>query len=137
MSIISMWISQAEEKNKTLKNILTILWYAILVLALFLAVKDMGMLTHGMTKVGVILLAAMFPELYVILHLISTSSMGVGFFSGSPIESKMSTSWFKPSGGASSWLGGSKAAKAAKAAAPSPDMDMGTPTETTDSSSLF
>jgi len=63
---------------------------AILGLAIFLAIKDMGMIPHTATKIWVLALALLLPELFLILHGISTSSLGVSFFSGSPVEAHAS-----------------------------------------------
>jgi len=84
-----------DSKNQTFKNFVMAMQFAVFALAIFLAVKDLNLLSHMSTKVWVFLLAALMPELYVILHGISSSSMGVGFFSGSPVESKLSGSDIK------------------------------------------
>lgn len=101
---------------------MNVLQLVIIGLAIFLAVKDIGMVPHTSTKIWVIALAVLMPELFVILHGISTSSLGVNFFSGSPIEAHVSS--FKHGA----------ASKAAKAAA-SLDLDSSDPTDS--SSSLF
>lgn len=98
MSLLCMWLASQEEKNKSTRMIIQVIFYVLLALAVFLAVKDMGLLSHTSTKIFVLLLAIIFPELYIILHGISTSSMGVNFFTGSPIESKMGSGFFKPKG---------------------------------------
>ena len=110
MSILSVWLASQQEKNKGMRMMITVLWFLVLALAIYLAIKDMNLLTHTSTKIWVFLLAIVFPELFLILSGISTSSMGVGFFSGSPVESRMSSNWFKPK--SKSWGGGSKAAAA-------------------------
>jgi len=150
MSLLSFWLASQEEKKKSTRMIIQIIFFVLLALAIFLAVKDLGLLTNSTTKVGVILLAAFFPDLYILLHLISTSSMGVGFFSGSPVESKMSGDWFKPSSkSASGGGGGWGRSKSGMGGGGAPDMgmpDMGmpggdmsspTPTVSDSSSSLF
>ena len=68
------------------KKSIQILYYILTAVAIFLAIKDMSFLERTSTKVWVFLLSIFFPELFVILHGISTSSMGVSFFTGSPIE---------------------------------------------------
>ena len=110
MSILSVWLASQEEKNKGTRMMITVLWFLFLALAIYLAIKDMNLLTHTSTKIWIFGLAVIFPELFVVLHGVSTSSMGVGFFSGSPVESKMGSDWFKPKG--KSWGRGSKAAAA-------------------------
>lgn len=149
MSLLSIWLASQEEKNKGTRMIIIVIFGVLLALAVFLAMKDMGLLAHTSTKVFVLLLAVTFPELYVILHGISTSSMGVGFFSGSPVESKMGSDWFKPKSksfgrgskaaaamdmDASSSLGGDMGVGGASAMPKAPDMS--TPM-TDSSSSLF
>lgn len=86
MSLLAVWLSSTEEKNKMLKKTIQILYYVLTALAIFLAIKDMSFLERTSTKVWVFLLSIFFPELFVILHGLSTSSMGVNFFTGSPIE---------------------------------------------------
>jgi hypothetical protein len=110
MSILSVWLASQEEKNKGMRMMITVLWFLVLALAIYLAIKDMNLLTHTSTKIWVFALAIAFPELFIVLTGISTSSMGVSFFSGSPVESSMSSNWFKPKG--KSWGRGSKAAAA-------------------------
>lgn len=110
MSILSVWLASQEEKNKGMRMMITVLWFLVLALAIYLAIKDMNLLTHTSTKIWVFALAIAFPELFIVLTGISTTSMGVGFFSGSPVESRMSSNWFKPKG--KSWGRGSKAAAA-------------------------
>jgi hypothetical protein len=111
-----------DSKSKTFKSVVMVLQFAIFVLAVFLAVKDLNLLSHMSTKIWVFLLAALMPELYVVLHGISSSSMGVGFFSGSPIESKLSGGDIKKMMSAASKL-------VPDVTSPTPDMG--------DSSSLF
>jgi hypothetical protein len=154
MSLLCIWLASQEEKNKSTRMIIQVIFWVLLALAVFLAVKDMGLLSHTSTKVYVLLLAILFPELYVILHGISTSSMGVNFFTGSPIESKMGSDWFKPKG--KSWGHGAKTSAMDMDASSSLGSDMGmgasmgygagsmpkgadmaTPTATDTSSSLF
>jgi hypothetical protein len=86
MSLIAVWLASTEEKNKMVKKSIQILYYILTAVAIFLAIKDMSFLERTSTKVWVFLLSIFFPELFVILHGISTSSMGVNFFTGSPIE---------------------------------------------------
>lgn len=95
MSLIAVWLASVEDKNKTLKKTIEILYYILTALAIFLAIKDMSFLERGSTKVWMFLLCLFFPELFIVLHGISTSSMGVSFFGGSPIE-KHSHKWFTP-----------------------------------------
>lgn len=140
MSLLSIWLASTESKDKGVRRTVQIVFWALLVLAVFLAVKDMGLLQHTTTKIWVLLLAISFPELYIILHGISTSSMGVNFFTGSPVESKIGGDWFKPKG--KSWGHKGMAAESSSlsemnygAAAKAPEMPSPGPMDTT--SSLF
>jgi len=96
MSLLSIWLASQEEKNKGTRMIIQVIFGVLIALAVFLAVKDMGLLSHTSTKVWVLILAVTMPEIYIILHGVSTSSMGVNFFTGSPVESKMGSDFFKP-----------------------------------------
>jgi hypothetical protein len=137
MSLLSIWLASTEQKDKGVRRTVQIIFWVLLAVAVFLAVKDMGLLQHTSTKIWVLLLAITFPELYIILHGISTSSMGVSFFTGSPVESKMGADWYKPH--AKSWGHGdvdsSSLSEMKFDAAPKPP-PMATP-GSTDSSSLF
>lgn len=86
MSLFGWLMCQSDTKKSPMTLFWNIIWLAILALAIFLAIKDMGMLTHTSTKIWVLLLAIAWPEGFVILQGISTSVQGIGFFSGSPIE---------------------------------------------------
>ena len=123
MSLLCIWLASQEEKNKSTRMIIQVIFWVLLALAVFLAVKDMGLLSQTSTKVWVFLLAISFPELYLVLHGISTSSMGVNFFTGSPIESKMGSEWFKPKG--KSWGHSAKASAMDMDASSSLGSDMG------------
>jgi hypothetical protein len=63
----------------------TVLMIAALLLAIYLAIRDLNFLPSTSTKIAVLALAAIYPDLYILLHWISTSSAGVGFLSGSPV----------------------------------------------------
>ena len=78
-----------------LKKTIQILYYILTAVAIFLAIKDMSFLERTSTKVWIFLLSIFVPELFVLLHGISTSSMGVNFFTGSPIEAH-AHSWYTP-----------------------------------------
>ena len=82
--------NKAVSQTQVAKALMNLLYIAIVAVAIFLAVRDMSMLTHTTTKVWLFLLAVTVPELYVILHGISSSSMGIGFFSGSPVQGSAS-----------------------------------------------
>ena len=137
MSLLSIWLASTETKDKAVRRTVQVIFWVLLALAVFLAVKDMGLLQHTSTKIWVLLLAITFPELYIILHGISTSSMGVNFLTGSPVESKIGGDWFKPKG--KSWghkgMESSSLSEMNYGAAPKAP-EMSTP-GSTESSSLF
>jgi hypothetical protein len=56
--------------------------FLLLAVAVYLAVKDMKYLPKTSTKIWVLLLSILAPEVYVILHGISSSSQGISFFAG-------------------------------------------------------
>lgn len=70
---------------KTASGIVTVVYFILFVLAIYLAARDMQFLPNTSTKVWVLLLAFFLPDLYVLLHGISSSAQGAGFFSGSPM----------------------------------------------------
>ena len=119
------WLCGIGDKHETSAwtMFLNVIYLVLLGLAIFLAIKDMGMVPHTATKIWVLALALFVPELFIILHGISTSSMSVNFFSGSPIEAHAGS--FKR--GAS--------VKAAKAAADSLGLGLDSSDLTGDSSS--
>jgi hypothetical protein len=120
MSLLSMICAQHQIKKGPWRTAAWVLYVLLFVLAIFLAIKDINLLSHTTTKLFVLALAVLIPELYVILHGISSSSMGVSFFTGSPIESRMLQGW-GGDGGVKSKLGA--------------DVELPSPSET--SSSLF
>ena len=88
MSLLSAFIASQDVKSGRMRATLQAIYIFILAFSIFLAIKDLNLLQHTSTKVWVMILAIFMPELYVILHGISTSSMSVNFFSGSPVESQ-------------------------------------------------
>ena len=89
MAIPLVLICSANDKSgqgvKTAATIIAVIYFVLFVLALYLAIRDMQFLPHTSTKVWVFLLAFFLPDLYVLLHGISSSAQGVGFFAGSPM----------------------------------------------------
>ena len=130
--MLSMCLGCQDEKNKGARITIMVVYGVVLALALFLAIKDIGLVIHTGTKIGIVLLALAMPELFCILHLISTSSMGVGFFSGSPIESKMSE-YFAPT----KMMQASGRRMTADMSAPNMMAEMSTPSSGSDASSIF
>jgi hypothetical protein len=70
---------------KTVSSTVTILYIILFVLAIYLAIRDMKFLPNTSSKIWLLLLAVLLPELTVILHGLSSSSQGIGFFDGSPL----------------------------------------------------
>ena len=89
MTLLGMVCADHDTRPSTLKTVARLLYAGIFILAIVLAIKDMNLLSSLSTKLWVLALAVILPELYVILHGISSSSMGVNFFTGSPIEARV------------------------------------------------
>ena len=90
-----------DERNKANHCIGTVavaVVLGVLGLSLYLASRDMSLLSNGATKVWVFLLALLMPELYVVLHGVSSSSAGLGFFEGAPVEggAGLKADWLTP-----------------------------------------
>ena len=81
----------SQAKNHAKNTLMTFLYVAITGLAVFLAIMDMSALDGTATKIWLFLLAICVPELYVILHGISSSSLGLPFFSRTLLEFPSST----------------------------------------------
>ena len=60
-------------------------YFVLCVLAIYLAIRDMQFLPNLSSKVWVLIFALMCPEIYTILHGLSSSAQGIGFFAGSPM----------------------------------------------------
>lgn len=115
MGIFDMWHVTADERDKGKKMFWSTFYVLAFVLAVYLAIKDMHLLPNTASKIWVLLLAVIWPEGFIVLTGISTSSMGVGFFSGTPITAAGSD-WFKPKGS----MGGTMSFDAPLGASPSP-----------------
>jgi hypothetical protein len=72
--------SDRSNSARAINAIVNILYIALTILAIFLAIRDMSTLPGTASKVWLFLLALCMPELYVIVHGLSTSSMGQSFF---------------------------------------------------------
>ena len=81
-----------DKASEALHSIFTVLSFVVFVLSLYLGVRDMSHVRSGWTKFWVMALAIFMPELYVILHGIQSSAMGVPFFKGTPVDSIRSMS---------------------------------------------
>ena len=90
MSTLALLVSLTDQDNKnhtsrSFNTAFTWLYVAAGALAIYLAVRDMGMQVRTSTKMWVFLLALLEPGLYVCLHGISTSISGANFLSGSSV----------------------------------------------------
>ena len=85
MTLLSILLLRDEKKDK-LRSVFFIIFIVLLVLSLFLCYKDTKNVGSRSTKFWLYLMAIVFPDLYVILHGIQTSSMNSGFFSSSPSD---------------------------------------------------
>jgi hypothetical protein len=89
MSTLALLVSLTDQdKNnstRSFNSLLTWLYLAAFGLAIYLAIRDMGLQVRSSTKMWVFLLAALEPGLYICLHGISSSMSGAGFFAGSPV----------------------------------------------------
>ena len=87
LSFMHSVTSTDKQKSTAATNTtVSVCYLIVLALALYLAFRDMGALPGTGPKVWLFLLAAAFPDLYVILHGLSSSSMGVGFFSDAMVD---------------------------------------------------
>ena len=89
MALPMLFVCSTNDKSgqgmKTVASVIGLVYIVLFVLAIYLAIRDMQFLQHTSTKVWVLLLALLVPELYVVLHGISSSAQGVSFFAGSPM----------------------------------------------------
>lgn len=91
MSLLSYLssVTCTEKNNNTAKVInalATVVYFAVFALAIFLAIRDMNSLDTTASKVWLFVFALFAPELYVIIHGLSSSSMGMPFFSETAVE---------------------------------------------------
>ena len=78
--------NDANNSAKSFNTVVSFLYFAIFALAIFLAIRDSGTLPGTTPKIWLFLFAIFSPELYVIIHGLSSSSMGIPFFSETPVE---------------------------------------------------
>ena len=83
--VANMTNNERSNTAKVFNTTSMFLIFAVTVLAVYLAIRDMGLQVHSSTKIWVFILAIFEPVFYVVLHGISTSLSGVGFFQSSPI----------------------------------------------------
>lgn len=120
------WLGLNSDKRQATAwgMLINVIQLVLLGLALYVAIKDIGLIEHTATKIWVIVLAALVPELFLCLHGLSTSASGISFFGGAPIEARASSFTRRVS------------SKAARAASDSLGLDTSDLTEDS-SSSLF
>lgn len=89
MSFPLIVVGKADDKSshmtKITATVILIIYFVLLIMAIYLAVRDMQFLPRTSTKMWVLALSIIFPDLYVLLHGVSSSSQGVPFFAGSPM----------------------------------------------------
>jgi hypothetical protein len=90
MSLLPYLISATStDRNNTAKAInglVTVLFLVLQAVAAYLAIRDMASLEGTAPKIWLFLFAVFAPEVYVAIHGLSSSSMGVGFFSESLVD---------------------------------------------------
>lgn len=82
-------VTCTEKDNNTAKVInamATIIYFVVFALAIFLAIRDMNSLDTTTSKIWLFVFALFAPELYVIIHGLSSSSMGMPFFAETAVE---------------------------------------------------
>ena len=84
MTLLSAVYLFGDDRRGALKTTILAIYAFFLVVALFVCYRDTKLAPVGQTKLWVLLFAVMFPELYVILHGIQTSSLRRSFFSSAP-----------------------------------------------------
>jgi hypothetical protein len=71
---------------RTLNGLAQLTFIAAFALAIFLAIRDMSSLEGTAPKVWLFLFAVFCPELYVIVHGLSSATLGRPFFADSPVD---------------------------------------------------
>lgn len=84
--VIGVTASDRNNTAKAVNGLMSILFLVVLAVAVFLAIRDMGALQGTAPKIWLFLFAVFVPEVYVVIHGLSSSSMGVGFFSESLVD---------------------------------------------------
>ena len=84
--LIGVTSSDRNNTAKAVNGVMSVLFLILLALAVFLAIRDMGALQGTAPKIWLFLFAVFVPEVYVVIHGLSSSSMGVGFFSESLVD---------------------------------------------------
>ena len=89
----------ANDRNggaKTVNNFVSLLFLVFFAMAIFLAIRDMGALHGTASKCWLFAFAVFAPELYVIIHGLSSASMGIPFFSETLVDVPMFNSMVSP-----------------------------------------
>lgn len=84
--LISVTSTDRNNTAKAINGLVTVLFLVLLAVAVYLAIRDMASLEGTAPKVWLFLFAVFVPEVYVVIHGLSSSSMGVGFFSESLVD---------------------------------------------------
>lgn len=84
--LISVTSTDRNNTAKAINGLTTVLFLILLAVAVYLAIQDMASLQGTAPKVWLFLFAVFVPEVYVVIHGLSSSSMGVGFFSESLVD---------------------------------------------------
>lgn len=101
--VSAMTKDERSNTARVINAITTFVQIGLIVVALILVVRDLSSVKGASLKFAILALALLMPELYVILHWISTSSMGLGFWTGAPLS--QGKSFFEPFTPASSMMG--------------------------------
>ena len=72
--------------EKTANTIIMVLFLCILAISVFLALRDMSALQGTAPKMWLLIFAVLVPEVYVVIHGLSSSSLGMGFFSETLVD---------------------------------------------------
>ena len=77
--------SRADATTQRMNAVVGWLYLAILFIAVVCAIKDGEMYGSSGIRGWLLVLAILFPDLYIIMHGLSAASMNQGFFSGIPM----------------------------------------------------
>jgi len=84
--LLAVTCNDRNNSAKSMNGIVSLVFLVVFALAIFLAIRDMGSLEGTMPKVWLFMFAVFAPELYVIIHGLSSSTMGIPFFSESVVD---------------------------------------------------
>lgn len=84
--VASVTSNDRNNGSRALNGLASLVFIVAFALAIFLAIKDMNTLEGTAPKVWLFVFAVFCPELYVIVHGLSSSSLGRPFFTESPVD---------------------------------------------------